>query len=289
LKTNLLYQYYYLWSVFLLIPLWVVIFLKKKKSRTEMIYMGLFCGTCALVFDKYCSFFDYWRPPTISNIYTFESFLCGFFVMGLTAKIYEFVTNKEYVTATYPNPFFFLAVVLGNCILYIALLLLYHLNSVVIYVCMLLSSSVIFLLIKPGLYKMCLLSGVINVGLTMCWYVVILTIYPDAIKTIWLSNHLSGIFIFSVPIEEHCFSFAAGCSGSLLYKVASEIGKKRFVKGDPATLSDDSPKWRPTGEHLWKLLKPYCLPLTLLLLIIGRMVIFGNARISIWKIINVLP
>ncbi len=221
MKTNLIHQYYYLWSVALIIPLWAFIIYKKKKSTVEIIYMGILCGTSALTLDKYCSFYDYWRPPTIFDSINFESFLYGFFLGGISTKIYELIFKKEYIAEKKPNSLFVLAIVFGSVFLYVVFLGLFRFKSVDIYVFILLICVILFLLISRSLYGICIWSGLIMTGLNICWYALMLAIYPAMIQEIWLTNNLGGLFIFSVPVEEHYYIFSIGCFGSIMYKVVT--------------------------------------------------------------------
>ncbi len=130
--------------------------------------------------------------------------------------------------------------------LYVALLGLFQLNSVDIYVYILLMWVILFLLIDASLFRMCIWSGVIMIGLNICWYTVVLTIYPSAIQKIWLTNNLKGLSLFNVPIEEHYYIFSLGCVGSIMYKVATGTIKKRpYLK-----LSKRFNVWSPKSDRL---------------------------------------
>jgi hypothetical protein len=293
MRADFIHQFYYLWSVALLIPLWAFIIYKKKKSRIEMIYMGIIFGTGALGLDKYCSFYDYWRPPTILSSFNFESFLYGFILGGISTKIFELVFKKDYDPQRNANSFFVLAIVLISVLLHMTLLGLFRLNSVDIYVVIMVIWVMVFSLIKRRLFIVSIMSGLLMTVLNFCWYAVIVAIYPDAIQNIWLTQHLSGLSIFNVPIEEHYYIFALGCFGSILFKVAA--GSDIRVRESSYTRSNE-PK-QPDGKiKVWesrlnilnvlKSLKPYRLPIIFLLLVIGRMVIFGDARIPVGRIFN---
>lgn len=298
MNTNFIHQYFYLWYAALAIPLWALIIYKKKKSRVEIIYMGILFGTAALALDRYCFFYDYWQPPTIFNGFNLESFLCGFFLGGISAKSYELFFNKEYHTQKSPDPLFVLALFLGGVFYYMVLLGLFHLNSVDILVCIGLTWVMLFLLIDPSLFKMCIWSGVIMVGLSICLYTIVLAIYPSAIQEIWLTNNLKGVFIFNVPIEEYYFFFSFGCVGSIMYKVATGAIKERSCFKLSKRINVWSPnsnrlnrkyieqRSKPYKSKLLEWLRPFHIPLLLLLLVIGRMVIFGDDGIPVGQIFN---
>ena len=294
MKTDFIHQFYYLWSVALLIPLWAFIIYKKKNSRIEMIYMGIIFGTGAMGLDKYCSFYDYWRPPTIFNSFNFESFLYGFILGGISTKIYELIFNKEYDSHRNPNSLFILIIVLSSVFLHMTLLGLFRLNSVDIYVVIMAIWVIVFLLIKRRLFWVAILSGLIMTVLNVGWYAIILAIYPNAIQEIWLTQYLSGLSLFNVPIEEHYYVFSLGCFGSILYKVAAGSDIKvwksschsRSNKSKQSNGNIDALKSGLSALNLLKFLKPYRLPLVFLLLVIGRIVISGDARIPVSRIFS---
>lgn len=278
MKSNPLYEFYYLWSVALLIPVWAVVFFTQKKSRLEMAYVGLLCGTGALLFDRYSSFYDYWRPPTQLELFNFESLLYGFFVGGISSKIYEFIVRKERVSGKPPSPLFILAAVVFNALMFVSLRIAFRLNSVDVFVYMLLTSTAIFVLIRPRLILVGLGSGIVMTLLITAWYAVILRIYPDAIKDIWLKTPGDGMFLWGIPIEEHLFIFVVGCSSSLVYKVASGVGKKHSAIFAKSGAGDE--------PFMPGILKQLILPAALLMIVLCRMIFFGNAPIRLSKIVQ---
>ena len=175
-------------------------------------------GTSAMGLDRYCSFYDYWRPPTLLKAINFESFLYGFFLGGISTKIYELFFNKGYYSTKNPNSVLVLIIVFSSFFLYMAILGIFGFNSVDIYILILLMWTILLILYKRKLFVVSILSGIIMIFVNICWYAIILVIYPDAIHNIWLTKNLSGLTIFNVPIEEHFYIFSLGCFGSIMYK-----------------------------------------------------------------------
>lgn len=231
MDSSLIHQYYYLWSVLIIVPLWALIVYRKKESRVEIIYMGILLGASAMGLDRYCSFYDYWRPPTISGTVNIESFLYGFFWGGISTKLYEWVSGKEYLPAKDPNSLFIFILVTGSFFLYMLLLGLFRFNSVAIYIFLLLMWTMALLLFKRKFIIVSIGSGICMVVVTICWYAAILMIYPAVFNDIWLTDQLSGILLFNVPIEEHAYIFSLGCFGSIMYKVATDAR----IKGRPTS------------------------------------------------------
>lgn len=219
--SNLIHQYYYLWSVALIFPLWSVMVYQKRASRVEIIYMGILFGACAMGLDRYCSFHDYWRPPTMFESVNVESFLYGFFWGGISTKMYEWICRNEYQPTKEPNSWLIFILVFGSFFLYMVALGLLRLNSVDIYVLLLVIWSVVLIVSNRTMLIVSLVSGIGMVMVNVVWYALVLFIYPDVFQRIWFLDHLSGWTLFHVPVEEHVYIFALGCFGSIMYKVAT--------------------------------------------------------------------
>ena len=274
----LMHQYYYLWSVALLIPLWGFFFVKLKRTRTEMIYMGLLLGTSALGLDRFCSFYDYWHPPTLLKQVNVESFFYGFFWGGISSKLYEVIRRKEFAVKREAGNSLVPIIVFSSLLLYMLLLGVLKMNSVLLYVSIMLLWTVLLLIKNRRLFLVALVSGIIVLPINAIWYAVILLLYPTAIQDIWLTGKLSGIYFLGLPIEEHLYIFSLGAFGSIMFKIAAkpkicpntDIGPNRFLK--------KTCRW----------IQPYWFPLLLLLIVLGRIAVFGDARIPVGKMFNKL-
>lgn len=259
-------KYFYLWIVALVVPLWLIIFMVKRKSRAEMIYMGILFGGVALTMDYYCSFYDYWRPLLMFPRLNIESFFYGFFFGGISTKIYELIFRQEYTSGGVPRVGIMLLLGVLTIVLYVFFLFM-GLHSVFIYVIVMGSYAVTVMIFKPKLIRISLLSGVLMTILNIGWYGLMLKIYPNAIRDIWLTKGLSGIQLFGVPIEEHYYIFTLGAYGAVIFKALPK--SDRF--------SDET-----NPASIWGHVRPYWIPLFFLILAAGRILIWGPAgRIQI--------
>lgn len=269
----LIHQYYYLWSISLLLPLWFFLFIKMNRTRTEMIYMGILLGTSALGLDRYCSFYDYWHPPTFLKQVNIESFFYGFFWGGIASKLYELIHRKEIAVRAYADNTLVLVIVFSSFFLYVLLLGFFQMNSVRLYVSIMLLWTALLLIKNRRFAQVSILSGLLVIPINVAWYALILLIFPTAINDIWLTGKLSGVYLLGVPIEEHLYIFSLGAFGSIMFKIGS---KPRTDFAIPSGLNKKLLMW----------VKPYWLPLALLLLVFGRIAIFGDTRIPVGKLFN---
>ena len=282
MKSGFLYQYYYLWSVALLVPFWVLIFFVKKRHWEEILYIGILCGAGAMFFDRYISFRDYWRPPTLSDLYNFESFLYGFFYGGISAKIFEFAAGTDYSPTKIPNPLLLGGVILINAVIFIAMRMVFPLNSVENFVAMLLITSALLVLIRRDLYKVCLFSGLLMVVFNVCWYGVILLIYPDVFKDIWNPVIQKSPSLFNIPILEYWFILAVGCSGSMVYKVMAD---SRIVSPADQAIEDGG-EAPGAGRLVLRYAVRLWFPFFTLGIVLFRMIVFGTTPIHLKKLLS---
>ena len=216
-------QYFYLWGVLIVLPIWVVIIWKKPRSRREVIYMGLIFATASMLLDKYCAIYDYWKPHFIFKDFNFESLLYGFFVGGMSTKIYELVFQKEYVSEKEPRDGLMLIITLASVVLWVLLLLFLTLNTIYLMLIEMLVWTVGFLLYNRKMLALSLMSGVLMLVINIAWYAAILSLYPEVVHDIWFTGNLNGIYLLGVPLEEHLFLFMLGALGSLIFKVLTRV------------------------------------------------------------------
>lgn len=278
MQSNFLTQYYYLWSVALLVPFWALILYKKRSGWEEIVYIGMLAGAGAMFFDRYVSFRDYWHPQTIFDLYNFESFLYGFFYGGISAKIFEFAAKTDYAPTRTPNPLLLTVVILANAVIFVAMRIVFHLNSVENFVVMLMTTSALLVLIRRDLYKVCAFSGLFMVVFNACWYWIILLIYPDVFKDIWSPAIQKGPQLLKIPVLEHWFILAVGCSGSMVYKVmaGSRIAPPEQAEADKEPLR--------AGRLILRYAGRFAVPIIALGIVLFRMIVFGTTPIHMKKL-----
>ena len=174
-----------------------------------------------MVLDRYCSFYDYWHPPTLFKQVNFESFLYGFLWGGISSKLYEVIRRKEFVVQKEAGNTLVPIIVFSSFLLYMLLLGALGMNSVLLYVSIMLLWTVLLLIKNRRLIPVSMVSGIFVLFINAIWYAVILLLYPTAIQDIWLTGQLSGLYFLGLPLEEHLYIFSLGALGSIVFKIAA--------------------------------------------------------------------
>ena len=180
--------------------------------RREMLVMSLLIGAFSVVTAYYWWTYDWWHPPTITGTRVgIEDFLMGFTSGGIMAVAYEVLFKKKYykrkahhhcpggLTILFMLGFFTSWLVWGV-----------GLTSFWASSLAMLIAAGFFFCYRKDLFLNGLLSGVLMAVISFAFYFTIMLISPDWIGITYSFEHLSGLFIVGIPIEEIIFWFLAG-------------------------------------------------------------------------------
>ena len=215
------YRYAYLvgtliWGVF-----WLALFYWRKDLRTEMLTVGTGIGIIALFWAP-SFFYEYWNPQYIGSFHI-EDFLYGFFAGGIVSVIYEEVYGKRFSKKKDHHHawwLFLAAVIFASAITFQAL----HFNGMSSIYAALFAfaiAGVSICVFRRDLIQDAIVSGVLFVVVTYVLYLIYLSIYPNIIAAWWNVDHLSGVFISGVPLEELLWAFGMGMAGGPIYEFVS--------------------------------------------------------------------
>jgi len=208
------YKYAYILGTLLIcFPIWLLLFLRRKDLRKEILFTslvgGFFGPVSQLIYTK-----DYWKPELFSNhTIGIEDFLFGFFIAGIAASIYEEVYGKRFAKRTQRNTnwhmnFISLVVVVFGT--FFILTLSTNVNSIYAsMIAFLVGTSIIFFK-RRDLAKDTLFSGLFLAIFGLITYTVLLALYPDLITRWWFMDNISGVFVLGIPIEEIMWGFTGG-------------------------------------------------------------------------------
>ena len=176
--------------------------------------MSIFMGAASVITGYLWWTNDWWLPKTLTGTRVgFEDFIVGFGSGGIVAAIYEVVWKKRHIhmrkkeSLYVPAWILLLIVALGiGCLIWLVGLTSFMASSIVM-----LLIGISLLLMRPDLSSKAVKSGMMMVIFSyLFFYVPILLIFPGWISVSYLSEHLSGVYILKVPIEEFIFWFLAG-------------------------------------------------------------------------------
>jgi hypothetical protein len=211
----------YLWGSLLLLPLWLLGYIKNKDSRKEMVICGVLFGITAVAIGYLYANKDYWNPPYIfNNVLHLEDFLYGFLFGGISAEIYEIVLGFRDERINMKRRLYLLPVFLIITILCFYLLIdLLGWNSIFAHILPPFIVGLLAITFRKDFILPTILAGIFMLIVTFLWQKAILLLYPSMISDYWLMDNLSGNLITGVPIEELIFAFALGFGASSFYEL----------------------------------------------------------------------
>jgi len=215
------YQYAYLiGNIFILFPIWLVLFFYRRDLRVDILTMSLICGTLGPI-SQIWYLKDYWSPQTFTGtIVGIEDFLFGFFIGGITSVIYKELFNKHISKPKSKRHhwrliflFTAIAIFIFNILFYI-----FSINSIYASIIVFLSMASMMYYFRRDLFIDGLASGIFT-GITMFLsYLVYLSIFPEVISKWWFLHNISGILILGIPLEELVWAFSLGLVAGPAYE-----------------------------------------------------------------------
>lgn len=194
--------------------IWLLLFLRRKDLRKEMLLMSLLVAPFG--FTQYFYMRDYWHPAyafgTILNLAGIEDIIWCFFVGGIVVVIYEEIFKAKYSTRQMKgHPYWMIGFVIAAVILlYIGNIIL-KFNSMYVSVFIMMLAGILILLFRHDLLKHAFFSGIFMGVMMLLFYVLFFdVIFSHIIEKWWLLKNVSGILILGVPIEEIMFGFSYG-------------------------------------------------------------------------------
>lgn len=208
---------------------WLTLFLLRRDLRKQQLFTSCFLALLAPLADFLWFYHDYWRPEYIISfkvgqvVLGIESPLTAFLIGGIAAVLYEAVFRKRHLFGK-PRSLM-TATMIFFALVIMATLIKMGLNSIWASSSALISTTALALLIDKDLLKDAILSGILMSLLIIIFYLVWLTIYPEAIQRFWLAEALSGIKLWKIPIEEIVWFCAAGMSVGVFYEFWLNVEK----------------------------------------------------------------
>ncbi len=219
-------KYFYLLWASIFLGFWMILFLRRKDTRKEMLTISALFGLGGLAAQK-TNIQDWWQPLTITGTSIgIEDFLIGFSIGGIAAVIYEEIYRRRLRkgvggTLAPSDPGFFL---LLFPLLYLILFFLLELGSFYSVVVACLASIGFMLFSRRDLWRDSLMSGVIMLAIGSGVYFLLFLIKPDYIQQFWyLPDHWYAQLLFGVPIGEYIWFFLIGAYIGPLYEYLKRL------------------------------------------------------------------
>lgn len=215
------FKYAYLTGDFLLASVWLLLYIKRKDLRFEIIVMSvLSLFWIAVSYVLFAS--DFISKVWVSEglgILTFlplgihgEDMLFTFFLGGIAAVLYEEILSKKHFKK-YRKRNAFIHFALFPLIIFFSLLIgirFFNINPYYAsFVGFLISAGLIWIL-RRDLFLHSIISGVfLSVIYFIFFAFIFIPLFPGIVKEWWHLSQLSRIFLLGVPMEElmWCFFF----------------------------------------------------------------------------------
>jgi peptidoglycan/LPS O-acetylase OafA/YrhL len=218
------YQYIYLTINIILLPIWIMLFLRKD-TRKEMLVISLIAGILG-IFAEIIYTKDWWNPITITGgAIGVETFLFGFLISGISSVIYM-VFFREKLKKTKPlkkNLKKALLIIILGCAIFFGGYYLFRLNS---FIATLLSFGVLTIIIlfkRRDLIKNSIISGLMISFLGLIIYAFLKILFPEWIdETLYFKNIPRIIVLNLIPLEDLIWFFVAGCFLGPVYEYWTE-------------------------------------------------------------------
>jgi hypothetical protein len=210
----------------ILLGMWFLIFIVKKRLRKEMFWVGL--ATIPLGLTEPLFVPEYWSPPSMFDLasktgFDIESLIFAFAVGGIVAVLYEFFIKVRHKKIKEKKGFvkrhkFGVIGLISPLIVFMSFYFLSDINSIYSVSLAFFVGAIIVLICRPDLKGKVLLGGVLFAVLYFVSFLVFNMIYPDFIQNVWNFSTISGILVIGVPIEEIMFAFTFGMFWSSIYE-----------------------------------------------------------------------
>ena len=218
---------WFIWSLLLLV-IWLVVYfsLRDKTSKKEMLSVSLWTSLLGLTEPIFVP--EYWMPPSLFDLakntgFDIESLIFAFGVGGLSAVIYEFFFKVKHQDMTEGDKqhkrhkYHFLSLISAP-IIFLFLLLFSDLNPIYSTFIALIMGGLFTWYCRPDLKTKMIASAFIFTLIYFIYFSTLEIVFPGYVSQVWNFSEISGILIFSVPLEELMFAFGLGFLWSSIYE-----------------------------------------------------------------------
>ena len=210
---------YLIGTIIFLIP-WTILFFFRKDYRKEMIFMSFAIGIGSVVTAYLWWTIDWWRPETITNTRVgIEDFLMGFSNGGIAAVLYGAIYKKrlsKHIKKINDVGTFNICLILFFIIAF--LFWGFNITSFWASTIAMIIAAIYTLYTRRDLFFNALASGILMTIVSLPFYHFLTLLFPDFIYRTWMFQHLSGIIIIGVPLEDLIFYFLFGFIIGPLYE-----------------------------------------------------------------------
>lgn len=217
-----MHQYSYFIGVIILGFIWLTFFFLRKDLRKQQLTMSILTAPLAPISQLLWFSKDYWNPEYLLPISIngipigIEEPLFAFFVGGIGTILYETIRKRTYQREKM-RPLLSLFLVLITVGLFLFLKSI-DINTIWASSLALIMGGLLMIIIDRDLIWDAIFSSIFFVLIAFIVYIFLLLLYPDLFAQLWINKGLSGINIFTIPIEEVVWFFSWGMFSGVIYE-----------------------------------------------------------------------
>jgi hypothetical protein len=223
------YKYAYLTACLILSLFWLLIFLKRKNLRQEMLWASFWGMPFGFV-----DFFlvpTYWNPDSLFDLIKkygvgIESFIFLFVMAGIVSVIYEFLRKEKPVKLVYSGRSHFWLLVFVS-LAYVAMSILFP--SKAVYNLMIVGAvgAIVTVYLRRDLWKQIFASAFIFSFLYFGVFVLVNLVFKGFVEHFYNLKNTWGILVLGVPLEEIGVAFFVGAFWSTIYEYVKAYREKK--------------------------------------------------------------
>lgn len=222
---------------------WAFLYWRRKDLRQAMLWSAtyyIFMLSVGFVL-LYCLNVDpakrinpgYWTPPTLFDLnnrtggYGIEDAVFMFFIAGIAAAAYEFVTKtriQKKVDKRLKKRHALWVGLLGS----VLVCYLLSLNEMYLLIFFNLFGGMAIIFQRPDLFRQALYSGLILVVIYWVLFSIYNLLFPEFISTYDHLQHTSKIIVLGIPLEEYLYALTFGFIWAPLYEYEHRV-KDRHI------------------------------------------------------------
>lgn len=221
-----MFSHMYIWLAVYFLLWWFFLYFWKKEYRKEMFVvgiLGLFSGPLVQITHLK----DWWQPLFLYNNFPLkiEDLIFGFSIAGVGAVIYQEIRGlkEKKIKKLTPSIFTNFIFILTPFALFFSLFYFFGVHSFWTSVISLTMMALFVVKKRIDLFHSMILSGVFLTIIAFVFYTIALSINPAWFEQEWFLDRLSGIFVFSIPIEELVWYFFAGLTLSAIWEFVNGL------------------------------------------------------------------
>ncbi len=231
-----MYQYVYFIGVMILSFIWLAFFFLRKDLRKQQLIMSILTAPLAPICQVLWFSKDYWNPKYLLSISIsgipigIEEPLFAFFVGGVGTILYEIIKKRSHQKEKMRSllTLFLLLITIG---LFLSLKSI-DINTIWASIVALLIGGLLMITIDRDLIWDAIFSGIFFTLIAFILYIFLLLLYPYPYLSaqMWIREGLSGINIFTIPIEEFIWFFSWGMFSGVIYEFWINVKSYKKLK-----------------------------------------------------------